>query len=79
MTELNNNMDFEQAYAALKETVAALEGSNNTIEETIALYERACRLVVYCQRKLNETKGRIVDINEHIRELKASGAPMFED
>ena len=79
MTELNNNMDFEQAYAALKETVAALEASKDKIEDTIALYEQACRLVVYCQRKLTETKDRIVDINERIRELKASGEPLFED
>ena len=79
MTELNNNMDFEQAYTALKETVAALEGSNNSLDDMIALYDRACRLVVHCQRKLNETKGRIEDINEHIHELKVSGAPMFEE
>ena len=79
MIELSNNMDFEEAYAALKEAVAALEASKDKIEDTIALYEKACRLVVYCQRKLNDTKSRIVDINERIRELRANGEPLFED
>ena len=79
MTELNNNMDFEEAYAALKETVAKLEDPENKIEESIALYEQACKLVVYCQRKLGDAKTKITDINEHIAELKANHEPLFEE
>ena len=79
MTEINNNMDFQQAYAALNETVAQLEDPKTTIDESIALYEQACKLVVFCQRKLNETKGKITDINERVAELRKSGAPLFED
>lgn len=79
MTEINNNMDFEQAYAALKETVAAMEKKDNSIDENLALYEQACKLVVYCQRKLNVARSKITDINERVRELKASGEPLFED
>lgn len=79
MTELNNNMDFEQAYGALREIVEKLEDPKNSIEDNIALYEQACRLVVYCQRKLAEARTRITDINERIAELKNSGADLFED
>lgn len=79
MSDISNKMDFEQAYAALRETVTALEDPKNKIDDTIALYEKACRLAVYCQRKLNETKIRITDINERIAALRESGAPLFED
>lgn len=79
MTELNNNMDFEEAYAALKETVAKLEDPENKIDDSIALYEQACKLVVYCQRKLSDSKTKITDINERIAELKANKEPLFEE
>lgn len=78
MTEINNNMNFEEAYAALSETVEAMEKEDNTIEETLALYERACTLVVFCQRKLNAAKDKITDINERIRELSNSDEPLSE-
>lgn len=77
MTELTNDMTYEEAYAALKETVAALEDSKTTIDDSLALYERACRLVVYCQRKLSAAKLEITDINARIAELRKEEAPLF--
>lgn len=64
-------MDFEQAYEDLKETVEKLENPDQKIEDSIELYERACKLVLYCQRILNDTKLRITDINERISAMKA--------
>ena len=79
MTELNENMDFEEAYAALREVVTKMEDPKNKIEENIALYEKACRLVLYCRRKLDEAKMQITDINERIAQLRDSGDNIFED
>lgn len=79
MTELKNSMDFEEAYAALREIVAEMENPNNKIEDNIALYEKACRLVLHCRKKLGEAKMQITDINERIAALKNSGADIFED
>jgi len=79
MTELNNNMSYEEAYKALKETVALLEDPKTMIEDSLKLYERACRLVLYCQRKLGEAKLEITDINTRIAKLRESEAPLFED
>ena len=79
MTELSNKMTFEEAYAALREVVREMENPNNKIEDNIALYEKACRLVIHCRRKLDEARMQIVDINERIAELKKSGADVFED
>lgn len=79
MTELNEKMDFEEAYAALREIVTQMEDPKNKIEENIALYEKACRLVLHCRRKLSEAKMQITDINEHIARLKDSGGSVFEE
>lgn len=79
MTELNEKMDFEEAYTALREVVAQLEDPKNKIEDNIALYEKACRLVLFCRRKLDEAKMQITDINERIAQLKDSGDKIFEE
>ena len=79
MTELNNNMCYEEAYNALKETIAVLEDPKTVIEESLALYERACKLVLYCQRKLSEAKLEVTDINERIKKMKEDNTPLFED
>lgn len=79
MTEINNEMDFQQAYQALRETVTAMEDPKITIDESLQLYEQACKLVLFCQRKLNDTKTKITDINERITALKDSDEPLFED
>lgn len=79
MIEINNNMEFDTAYAALKETVALMETSKNDIDALLMYYERACRLIVYCQRELQKTRGKITEINERVAELRKSGAPLFED
>lgn len=79
MTEMKNEMEFQEAFDALKETVDKLEDPKTTIDESIELYEQACKLVVLCQRRLNETKGRIIDINERIAELRKNDEPLFEE
>ena len=79
MTELNNNMTYEEAYNALKETIAVLEDPKTVIEESLALYERACKLVLYCQRKLSEAKLEVTDINERIKRMREDNTPLFED
>lgn len=77
MTELNNEMSYEEAYAALKETVAALGDPKTTIDESLRLYERACRLVIYCRRKLSDVKLEVTDINTRMSQLKNSDDPLF--
>lgn len=75
--ELTNDMTYEQAYNALKETVAALENPETGIEESLKLYEQACKLVVYCQRKLSDVKLEVTDINARIAQLKQKNDALF--
>lgn len=78
MTQPNNNMTFEEAYTALKETVAVLEDPKTTLDDSIVLYERACKLVVYCQRKLSEVKTQVTDINARIAEMRKNSDELFQ-
>ena len=79
MDEISNEMDFQQAFDSLKEIVDKLEDPKTTIDESIELYEQACKLVVFCQRKLNDNKLKITDINERIAQLRQNSEPLFED
>ena len=79
MTELTNQMSYEEAYTALQETIALLEDPKTVIEDSLALYERACKLVLYCQRKLSDYKLAVTDINTRIKKLKEDNIPLFED
>lgn len=75
--ELTNDMSFEEAYTALKETVAAMGDPQIKVDESLKLYERACRLVIYCQRKLSDLKLEVTEINERMAELKNSHEDLF--
>lgn len=79
MTELNNKMTFDEAYKALEETVREMETPGIQFKDSLRLYEQACKLVVYCQRKLADAKGQVTEINERVRKLKETNAPLFED
>lgn len=74
-----NEMNFEQAYEALNELVTKLEDPAIKLDESIELYEQACKLVVLCRRKLNDSKVKITDINERIAELEKNGESLTEE
>lgn len=52
-------LSFEQARDELAEVVAKLESSGNSLEESLALWERGELLVTTCQRWLDDAKARI--------------------
>lgn len=69
-TEKIEKMDYEEAYSALSAIVAKLEDPENKLEESIALYEQACILVLHCRRTLEKASLQITDINERIARMK---------
>ncbi len=50
---------FEEALARLERIVQDLEGSELSLEETLARYEEGSRLVKECARRLEEAEQRI--------------------
>jgi exodeoxyribonuclease VII small subunit len=52
-------LSFEEALARLEAIVRDLEGSDMTLEETLARYEEGSRLVRECTVRLEEAEQRI--------------------
>lgn len=50
---------FEEALARLEQIVHDLEGSDLTLEETLARYEEGSQLVRSCTKRLDEAEQRI--------------------
>lgn len=79
MAEKKNQMEFEEAYALLQQAVEKLENPKNTIEENIALYERACELVLVCRKTLEKAQLKITDINERIAQMAKRSDDLTEE
>ena len=52
-------LDFEQAMAKLESEVKKLESGNMTLEESIASFEEAVKLVKICNEKLENADRRV--------------------
>jgi exodeoxyribonuclease VII small subunit len=52
-------LTFEQAFAALEETVRQLELGDLPLAEALALFERGAKLAELCERQLNEAELRV--------------------
>ncbi|MBQ2971431.1 MAG: exodeoxyribonuclease VII small subunit [Ruminococcus sp.] len=76
---MNKELSFEQANKQLEEIVAKMEKPDVPLEDMMKLYEEAYKLLIYCTKKLEETRGQIVDINERIENMKSKGDSLFED
>ena len=53
------SLSFDDAFAELGKVVAALEAGNQSLEETIAAYERAVALQGRCERLLAAAELRV--------------------
>lgn len=76
---MNKELSFEQANKQLEEIVAKMEKPDVPLDEMMKLYEEAYKLLIFCTKKLEDSRGQIVDINERIENLKTKGDSLFED
>jgi exodeoxyribonuclease VII small subunit len=53
------NLSFEEAFAQLDEAVGKLEGGGLSLEESIAIFERAMALVDHCQKGLDQAELKV--------------------
>ncbi len=68
-TNGKKNLTFEQANELLEKTVSKMESGELTLEQTMEEYAKACELLAYCMKQLEQCKGKIIDINERISRL----------
>ncbi len=57
-------LKYEQAVSRLEEIVTALEQSNISLDEALALFEEGTKLTAFCNKKLNEAKQKITEIKK---------------
>lgn len=56
--------DFEAALTELEAIVKKLEENDQTLESSLALYERGVQLSRFCHTRLEEAERRIEVLNE---------------
>lgn len=56
--------DFEAALAELEAIVKRLEDGDQTLESSLALYERGVQLSRFCHARLEEAERRIEILND---------------
>ena len=64
MSDDINSLSYEAAYQELERVVTRLESGEQSLEESVALYERGQRLSAHCQRLLENAQLRIRQVDE---------------
>jgi exodeoxyribonuclease VII small subunit len=57
------DMTFEEAYAALEETVRQLERGDSGIDDLVALFERGTALAKLCNARLDAAELRVSQLS----------------
>jgi len=56
-------LTYEQAFSELEQIVAALESNSQSLEGSLALFERGQELVRYCINLLDQAELRVQEIS----------------
>lgn len=64
MSDVLENLSFEEALLELEQTVAQLESGNLTLDASLRLFERGQRLASYCGQLLDQAQLRIEQLTE---------------
>ena len=75
---MDKPMTIEQANEMLENTIRQLEDKAMPLEESVALYSKACELMAYCMEQLNSFKGRIEDASKRLSQ-QAAGEESFHE
>ncbi len=70
MSRKKEYKDFEGALSRLDEIVAALEGGELSLEQSIALYSEGVEITGLCNRKLAEAEGKIAILSKMAEKFK---------
>lgn len=59
MSEVKNEISFEQALARLEQIVKSLEGGNVPLEDLIKLFDEGTSLVKLCTERLDKAEEKV--------------------
>lgn len=66
-------MTFEEANIKLEETLKVIENGELNLRESVEQYGKACELLSFCMKELEDCNGQIQDINVMLENLKGIG------
>ena len=61
---MNNKMTFEEAIASLEKIVDKMDGGELSLDESLASFEEAVKLVKYCNAELEKAEQRVRILTE---------------
>lgn len=64
----NKKQTFESAINELEEIVKKLEGGEESLEESLKLFEKGTLLAKYCNETLRNAEQKIVDLSQSMKE-----------
>ncbi|MCC6867784.1 MAG: exodeoxyribonuclease VII small subunit [Burkholderiales bacterium] len=67
--------DFESALAELEAVVAAMEGGQMALADSLAAYQRGAELVAYCQAALKDAQQQIEILEKGVLKPFVPGSP----
>lgn len=59
MTQDPQTFSFEQAYSRLEQILERMNSGKATLDESLALYEEADKLISFCGSRLNQAEQKI--------------------
>ena len=77
-----NTVTFEQAYARLEEILEKMNSGKQSLEDSLSLYEEADRLIVFCNKRLQQAEQKIETLiknRDGDLTLNASGTPQTQE
>lgn len=61
---MNRKMSYEEALSKLKEIVARLENGEETLDNSLKLFEEGAKLSAFCYEKLQNAEQKITEITK---------------
>lgn len=78
----NQNSSFEAAFSRLEEILEKMNSGTVSLDESLSLYEEADKLILNCNKKLNDAERKIETLIKNRQGELALGAdqkPMTQD
>lgn len=65
MSEKEQELSLEDAFAQIEEVIANLEKEEITLEESFREYSKGMQLLQHCDRAIDRVEKRVLQINEN--------------
>lgn len=75
MSDINNNISFEEAMVRLEEIVKYLESGNAPLDKSLEMFEEGVALVKLCNSKLDSAEQKVRFLTANGEEIDDNAKP----